>query len=46
MPQDRSRKWAILFAVVATQFAVPFMLSAVGVCLPAIGREYAASAIS
>ncbi len=46
MTQDRSRKWAILFAVVATQFAVPFMLSAVGVCLPAIGREYAASAIA
>jgi MFS family permease len=41
-----SRKWAVLFAVVATQFAVPFMLSAVGVCLPAIGREYAATAIS
>jgi len=42
----RSRKWAVLFAVVATQFAVPFMLSAVGVCLPAIGREYAATAIA
>uniref|UniRef100_I2Q3K3 Arabinose efflux permease family protein n=1 Tax=Desulfovibrio sp. U5L TaxID=596152 RepID=I2Q3K3_9BACT len=42
----RSQKWAVLFAVVATQFAVPFMLSAVGVCLPAIGREYAATAIS
>ncbi len=42
----RSRKWAVLFAVVATQFAVPFMLSAVGVCLPAIGREYAASAVA
>ncbi len=46
MIHNRSRKWAVLFAVVATQFAVPFMLSAVGVCLPAIGREYAASAIS
>lgn len=42
----RSRKWAVLFAVVATQFAVPFMLSAVGVCLPAIGREYGATAIA
>jgi MFS family permease len=46
MTSSRSKKWAILFAVVATQFAVPFMLSAVGVCLPAIGREYAASAIA
>jgi MFS family permease len=42
----RSRKWAVLFAVVATQFAVPFMLSAAGVCLPAIGREFGATAIS
>jgi MFS family permease len=31
--------------VVSTQFAVPFMISAVGVCLPAIGREFSASAI-
>jgi MFS family permease len=46
MTPNPSRKWAILFAVVVTQFAVPFMLSAVGVCLPSIGREYAASAIA
>ncbi len=46
MSADRSKKWAVLFAVVATQFAVPFMISAVGVCLPAIGREYGASAIA
>ncbi|MHC1711891.1 MAG: MFS transporter [Solidesulfovibrio sp.] len=46
MKNFRSQKWAVLFAVVATQFAVPFMLSAVGVCLPAIGREYAATAIA
>jgi MFS family permease len=46
MTASRSRKWAVLFAVVVTQFAVPFMLSAVGVCLPAIGREYAASAVA
>ena len=46
MTNSRSRKWAVLFAVVATQFAVPFMLSAVGVCLPAIGREYDATAIA
>lgn len=46
MTASRSPKWAVLFAVVATQFAVPFMLSAVGVCLPAIGRDYAASAVA
>ena len=46
MTHASSQKWAVLFAVVVTQFAVPFMLSAVGVCLPAIGREYTASAIA
>lgn len=46
MPASPSHKWAVLFAVVATQFAVPFMLSAVGVCLPQIGREYDATAIA
>jgi MFS family permease len=46
MTMNDSRKWAILFAVVTTQFAVPFMISGVGVCLPAIGREFGASAIS
>ncbi|GAB7079734.1 MFS transporter [Megalodesulfovibrio paquesii] len=42
----KSNKWAVLFAVVVTQFAVPFMISGVGVCLPAIGREFSASAIA
>lgn len=46
MTASQSQKWGILFAVGVTQFAVPFMLSAVGVCLPAIGREFAASAVS
>lgn len=46
MNKRNSKKRAVLFAVVATQCAVPFMLSAVGVCLPAIGREYSATAIS
>jgi len=46
MTSSRSQKWAILFAVGLTQFAVPFMLSAVGVCLPAIGREFGASAVA
>lgn len=34
-----------LFAVTATQFAVPFMVSAVGVALPVIGEELSASAV-
>ena len=36
---------AILFVVSAVQFLTPFMLSAVGVALPAIGREFSASAV-
>ncbi|MBW2248669.1 MAG: MFS transporter [Deltaproteobacteria bacterium] len=35
----------ILFVVSAVQFLTPFMLSAVGVALPAIGREFSASAV-
>ncbi|WP_300674042.1 MFS transporter [Desulfoluna sp.] len=35
---------ATLFVVCAAQFLTPFMMSAVGVALPAIGREYSASA--
>ena len=31
---------AVLFVVSAVQFLTPFMLSAVGVALPAIGREF------
>ena len=46
MTIDRSKKWAILFAVVATQFAVPFMISSVGISLPSIGREFQASAVA
>lgn len=34
-----------LFIVSAVQFLTPFMLSAVGVALPAIGREFSASAV-
>ena len=34
-----------LFVVSAVQFLTPFMLSAVGVALPAIGREFSASAV-
>lgn len=36
---------AILFVVSAVQFLTPFMLSAVGVALPSIGREFSASAV-
>ena len=39
-------KRSILFAVTATQFAVPFMLSSVGVALPTIGRHFAAGAVA
>lgn len=34
-----------LFVVSAVQFLTPFMLSAVGVALPAIGKEFSASAV-
>ncbi len=36
---------ATLFIVSAVQFLTPFMASSVGVALPAIGREFAASAV-
>ncbi|MGD8980487.1 MAG: MFS transporter [Desulfobacterales bacterium] len=36
---------AVLFVVSAVQFLTPFMLSAVGVALPAIGREFSATAV-
>jgi EmrB/QacA subfamily drug resistance transporter len=36
---------ATLFVVSAVQFLTPFMLSAVGVALPEIGREFSASAV-
>lgn len=45
MSTETSKQWAILTAVVVTQCAVPFMLSAVGVCLPSIGRDLGATAI-
>lgn len=35
----------ILFVVSAVQFLTPFMLSAVSVALPSIGREFSASAV-
>ncbi|WP_419660396.1 MFS transporter [Desulfosarcina variabilis] len=40
-----SNENAILFAVCVAQFLTPFMMSSVGVALPAIGREFAATAV-
>lgn len=40
----KARKYAILFAITATQFAIPFMLSAIAVALPTIGRDMGAVA--
>jgi EmrB/QacA subfamily drug resistance transporter len=42
---DAVSEAATLFVVSAVQFLTPFMLSAVGVALPAIGREFSASAV-
>jgi MFS family permease len=44
MPPQVSRS-ATLFVVCTAHFLMPFMMSAVGVALPAIGREFAASAL-
>ena len=37
---------AVIWVVSVTQFVTPFMLSAVGVALPAIGREFSAGAVA
>jgi MFS family permease len=42
---DVSSRRAVLFVVAAVQFLTPFMFSAVGVALPAIGREFSATAV-
>jgi len=44
MPATLTRG-AVLFSVCMAHFLMPFMLSAVGVALPAIGREFSASAL-
>jgi len=44
MTQNVSRS-ATLFVVCVAHFLMPFMMSAVGVALPAIGREFGASAL-
>jgi MFS family permease len=43
VPMSRT---AILWVVSVTQFLTPFMLSAVGVALPAIGQEFSAGAVA
>ncbi len=43
--KENSSRSAILFSVCVAHFLMPFMMSAVGVALPTIGREFSASAI-
>lgn len=45
MKDGRSSKSAILFSICMAHFLNPFMLSAVGVALPVMGREFSASAL-
>ena len=44
-PQNQTGSMITLFVVSAVQFLTPFMMSAVGVALPSIGREFSASAV-
>ena len=43
--RNTSSRSAILFSVCMAHFLMPFMMSAVGVALPTLGREFSASAI-
>jgi EmrB/QacA subfamily drug resistance transporter len=43
--QSSASAMVTLFVVSAVQFLTPFMMSAVGVALPTIGREFSASAV-
>ena len=43
---EQGRQRGVLFAVAATQFAAPFMISSVGVVLPAIGQDFQASGVA
>ncbi|MGD9823186.1 MFS transporter [Desulfobacter sp.] len=45
-PRSRISTGHTIFIVSAVQFLAPFMMSAVGVALPTIGRFYGASAVS
>lgn len=43
--ETRRSRSVILFVVSAVQFLTPFMMSALGVALPAVGQEFSASAV-
>lgn len=43
--EQQSSRGATLFAVCMAHFLMPFMMSAVGVALPSMGREFSASAL-
>ncbi len=45
MTSGPSSRRAVLFSVCMAHFLMPFMMSAVGIALPAIGREFSASAL-
>ncbi len=42
---DTSTRSAVLFSVCIAHFLMPFMMSAVGIALPTIGKEFSASAV-
>ena len=45
MNEKQNPASATLWVIAAVQFLTPFMFSAIGVALPAIGREFAAGAV-
>jgi EmrB/QacA subfamily drug resistance transporter len=45
MDDKHSSPSAILWVIAAVQFLTPFMFSAIGVALPAIGREFSSGAV-
>ena len=45
MSERKTSRGAVLGVVCLAQFLMPFMMSAVGIALPAIGREFPASAL-
>ncbi|KJS00453.1 MAG: MFS transporter [Desulfobulbaceae bacterium BRH_c16a] len=45
MQESKQARGVILWVIAAVQFLTPFMFSAIGVALPAIGREFSAGAV-
>lgn len=45
MSSRTTSRGAVLFSVCMAHFLMPFMMSAVGIALPAMGREFSASAL-